>query len=165
MTFKDYYNAFYETKMFHGSSKKFDKPKDGMIYWVTTSKEFAQEYANGSSQFRGGEPIVYEHDINVHQPAMIEDEYSPILRLLAKWYEKRPNKDVDKDKVLKIMNDIREKWCEIGLDNSNTQTHNHWNMSGNEGNLLLIHFLETLGYDSIYMKESGYDTYGVWKNL
>lgn len=161
---EEYSNEMNEGKMFHGSNVKFDKPKEGMIHWVTPSRELAQEYASGAVVHRkGGEPIVYEHDIDVKHPAIVNDEYSPIMRLLSKWYEARPNKESSKEAVVAAMNAIREKWHSTGLDNSNTSVFNHWNMTGVDGNRLLINFLELLGYDSIYFKEFGHDTYGVWK--
>jgi hypothetical protein len=155
-----------EAPMYHGTNVKFDKPKDGIIHWVTTSKEFATEYSKGAVVHRGGgEPIVYEHDIDVKHPALVEDDYISITKLLSKWYESRPNKNVEKELVLKKMNDIREMWHVIGLDNSTTATHNHWNMTKESGNRLLIDFLELLGYDGIYYKEFGNDTYGIWKGF
>jgi len=151
-----------EAKMYHGTNVKFDKPKDGMIHWVTTNREFAQEYSKGAVVHRGGgEPIVYEHDIDVKHPAIVEDDYISITKLLSKWYEGRPNKNVNKDEVLKKMNEIREKWNYIGLEGV-TAVYNHWNMSGLESNKLLIQYLELLGYDGIYYKEFDNDTYGVW---
>jgi hypothetical protein len=155
-------NYFNELKAYHGTNKKFDSVNDN-IHWVTTNADFAKEYASGAVVHRGGgEPIVYEHDINVNHPAIVSTDYSRITTLLTKWYEARPNKEIDKESILAAMNAIRSKWHDIGLDNSDTAVYNHWNMTGVDGNKLLIQFLELCGYDSIFYKENGADTYGVW---
>ena len=158
-------NKLEETPMYHGSSKKFDKPNLEKIYWVTPDESFAKEYAQGSVVHRGGDPIVYNHDINVQHPAQTRSDYTSILHLLNDWVIDRPKKDVDMKKLGEIKKGIIEEWFRVGLDNSETATHNHWNLSGSDGNKLLIYFLEFLGYDSIYYKEDGHDTYGVWKGI
>lgn len=156
---------FCETLMYHGSSKKFDKPNLDKIYWVTPDEAFAKEYAQGSTVHRGGEPIVYSHDIEVKAPAKVKKDYIRITHLLNEWLIDRPTKNVDMKKINEIKDAIVEEWHRIGLDNSETATHNHWNISGNDGNKLLIYFLETLGYDSIYYNEMGNETYGIWKGV
>lgn len=172
MKFKEYFdkNLYHgkeleETPMFHGSSKKFDKPNANKIYWVTPCENFAKEYAQGSSVHRGGEPIVYSHDINVRRPAKTKSDYTSILHLLNDWVIDRPFKDVDMKKLGEMKSAIVKEWFRVGLDNSETATHNHWNLSGEEGNKLLIQFLDYLGYDSIYYEEQGNETFGIWKGV
>jgi hypothetical protein len=153
--------ALSELSAFHGTSKQFDKPNPNMIYWVTTDKSFAQEYADGSAVHRSGTPIVYEHDINVHTPAKVANDYCSISKLLVDWYSSRPNQSANKDAILTKKNEIIDYWHHIGLDNSHTAVYNHWNISGEPGNKLLKEYLHLLGYDSIYYTEAGADTYGI----
>lgn len=157
---------FKEARMYHGSSSDFDKPKDGIIYWVTPSSDFALEYANGSVVHRknGSNPILYIHNVDVKQPALVTDDHSPIMRLLVKWWENAPLKDsVNKEELKYIRDRIVDVWHNIGLDNSNTAVYNHWNMTGVAGNNLLMDYLQLLGYDSIHYKEGNVDTYGLFR--
>lgn len=151
-----------ETKMFHGSHKGYTSPRPGMIYWVTTSRELAQDYAKEGAKYRGGEPIVYAYEVNVKHPAKVANDYMKILHLLNDWVIDRPNKNVDIQKITALKNEIIKHWYKVGLDNSETSTYNHWNMSGEEGNTLLMQFLKELGYDSIHYVERGADTYGLF---
>ena len=160
---EEYNNDMNEDKMYHGTNVKFDKPIEGKIHWVTPDADFAKSYSQGAVVHKGGgEPIVYDYDIEVTHPAIVEDDYISITKLLSKWFEKRPNKDANKELVVNKMNEIRNKWCEIGLDLGTIQAFNHWNISG-KWNKLLIEYLELLGYNGIYYKEDGHDTYGIWK--
>ena len=43
-----------ESPMFHGTNVKFDKPKDGMIHWLTPDADFAKSYSQGAVVHRGG---------------------------------------------------------------------------------------------------------------
>lgn len=157
---------FHEATMYHGTSSEFEKPNHEMIYWVTPNYEFAKEYAQGAVVHRknGKEPIVYQYEVDVKHPALVEDDYSPILRLLVKWYEKAPLKNsVNKEELKYIRDRIIDHWHHIGLDNSDTAVYNHWNMSESAGNNLLMDYLGMLGYDSIYYNEFGNDTYGLFR--
>ena len=162
---------FIESKLteivtYHGTSQAFDQPSPDKIFWTTTNPDLAKEYSQGDFVHRKGkEPIVYSYDIQANHPAIVSGEYISIIRLLTDWIMNAPNKNIPKETIIEKRNEIIDKWHQIGLDNSQTAVYNHWNISGSEGNLLLIRFLELLGYDSIYYKENGADTYGVWKNI
>lgn len=155
------YSEMDEAKMYHGSNKEFESPSKDMIFWVTTDPEFSKEYAQGASVHRGGTPKVYAYDVNVKHPAKVSKDFIRIIHLLNDWFIDRPNKDVEMEKVKLLKLKIVEHWFKIGLDNDEVHSYMHWNVSGVEGNRLLKEFLTYLGYDSIYYKEQGYDTYGI----
>ena len=152
----------FKERAYHGSKHNYDSPNFDKIHWVTTDPDYAKLYSNAPTKYSKAEPIVYTHEVNVHHPATVNKEYTRITSLLSHWFEERPNVNVDKNLVIEKKNEIIEKWHEIGLDNSETQTFNHWYISGEEGNQLLIQFLKLLGYDCIFYLEGGVDTYGLF---